>query len=386
MLRVEVETVTPLLVPHKVGYRGFLYKTLRDWIPGSVLRGALLFHMVREGWISKSEAVEAEGSYSVTPLLHSGPEASLYKDVAPAHALTYRFKCPGPPGREGVVLSPGVGKLLARVREDKRLEDAVEGLLSDFFREAQVLAREKRALCYSPANLEPYRGVVVRAGDVWRAGDEVRTTYYAETRISSLTGGAEPGGLYAYEGVAEGQVYTGYVSWDEGSPLSGVLSRLAGEALRLRLGRGSWRGFGLVEARFHEDDLTPRDLRLDLGEARGLVALEAVGPTFLLEGPGPRPPAAGDVIKAGGARLRVLGALGAGLITYSGWSYKTNTPKLPVEALGPGGLVVAEVEEGGPEDIARLATRGFNEHSSQGFNILLPMTKDYVPGLGALAR
>ena len=374
---LKLETLSPMIIASEIGKAGYVHLTLTDFIPGSMLKGAILSSAILCGSISIDEA----DKLAVSPDMAVGSALRTYDPDAPplsrlllTHTLCFRSKW------GGEVLSLGADELAKEPDYEKTLANLIERL---------TITRMKRdGWKVAPGEVKPIAGrPAVKEGARWRLvgfKEPVKKSYYVQVALDHVRGGSSPGALYAYEHVPPGATYSSLIAVLDISPLKEFFDK--GEA-ELRIGRGISRGFGLVKAVFSAIGL-PKGKRLEEGER---IALEALSPIFV-EDPLPRPPRPRDLLtpdldwyqkmlnlKPEGA-LRVRGVLGS-TTTYRGWSVRTNLPKLPIKALKPGSILICEVEgEIGEEVSAALPILGINHHSSAGFNQLIPLKPDPFRG------
>lgn len=370
LYKYVLRLLTPTVIVTRAGTRGMVYAAGPPYIPGSQVRGALLTYMLREGLADEGELREEalEPRHAVTPALPcEGAGDSLYKDVQFAHVLCYTYKLkPEGGGAEVHCIEP------ERVIRGGRISaDA----LQELFVEYEVSELSSGAHWRRLAEREPYCGpVVVRTKGVLKA--DVRRDVYVEVGLERSKGGAKPGALYAYEYLIPGQHFTGYVACAPDSLLCRLLGKRVEGRVLVRVGKGVGRGFGLAEL-LVEPAEPERAVALRKGEP---AVLKVVGPTFVLDPEGPqltRPPRRGDRLVAeawlGGAGgsldMEVTEVLGS-TATYTGWSYRTGSPKLPVTALQPGSLIAVRVVGGEGELASDMKYTGLNRFASQGFNIL----------------
>lgn len=370
LYKYVLRLLTPTLVVARRGSRGMVYTAGPPYIPGSQVRGGLLTYMLREG-IVDPEGIRREAlwpRHSVTPALPSRRfEDSLYRDADFSHILCYTYKSEaGEGGARVYCLSPG--EILTR--DGVSVEKLQEKLAEQEGSALRSGDHERRLL-----EREPYAGPVV-VGDEGLFRADVEKNVYVEVGLERSRGGAKPGALYAYEYFAPGQLFTGYLACTPDSPLCVFLQKMGGGRIAFSVGKGVGRGFGLAE--FSAEPVEPlEDEGVDAG---GPVVLKVIGPTFTLDLGGSaltRPPRLGDRLVARewllpsgrGLEMEVVEVLGP-TTTYTGWSYRTGSPKLPVNALQPGSLVVVRVV-GGDEGLFRdMKYIGLNRFASQGFNIV----------------
>ncbi len=388
VFNVVIKFLTPALISVKEGYRGMMYSGVTDKIPGSTMRGSLLTWGIREGIVSRDEVVAESLSpkYSVTTFLLTPSESSLmYDNVMVAHALSLMFK----EGLgDGSVFSLGIDELLRRFKEFSSTltpKDILANLIMEVTKRMDIRGDELR----SSVNTERVVGnSVIKVGNSWRLSKDLVSGLsgsYVGVGIDRLRRSSAPGILFGYEYVESGTTYCGLVSCIDGSVMCKVMDSLRRGNAVISIGKGVGRGYGLAKV-VNVKEVSIRSVN-DVRKGDYLV-LEVVGPTFTLEPltkssiPAPRPLVAGDeiILREGSTslRLKVLSTFGD-VRVFRGWSLRTESPKLPIRALSYGSLAVVKVIEGSTELLNALSYVGLNEFSSQGFNILLPLVRDFLP-------
>ncbi len=394
---VEMISKSPMIIAEKVGYRGFMYTTLRKVITPTTIRGAVLTAGIREGAVRYSDAKEEVKSHkhAVTPMVYLGSKKGrLYVDVMLSHALTFRFKC----SNDRRVFSHGIERLLSKIKATAPLERGKIDLLhhvSELLRESftYIRGRERRKECENPEESVPAAGEVIRReGRFWVVVESPEVTSHISIEIMRDFGSVKPGALYSYELVKPGSRYGGYISCLENSVLCQVINKLGPEIVA-RVGKGVSRGFGKAILRFREvtgEEPEPPGLEggnLSPGE---VVALAFLSPVARI-GLNVKPPSVGDflgfstpLIEAAygttSPSFRVLGILSAGLFHHRGWSYSMNSPKLPLTALKWGSIILAEVRRSLPSSKSKLLPYvGVDQLSMHGLNLLVPLKKDFIP-------
>ena len=386
VFNVMIKFLTPALLLVKEGYRGMMYSGVADKVPGSTVRGSLLTWGIREGIISRDEAVKESLSpkHSVTTFLLTRETSRMYEDVTLAHALSLTFK----KGLgDGAIYSLGIDRLISKyVSKGASItpKDVLAELINEVMKEIDARGDELRC----SANTERVMGSsLTRVGDSWRlskglVGDVSGS--YVGVAIDRIRRTSAPGALFGYEYVESGTVYSGIVSCSEGSVMCRVVEALRKGNAVIGVGKGTGRGYGLAKV-LSVEELSPKVV--SSVKEGDYVALEVVGPTFTLKphtstsAPIPRPVTPGDEVvvrnEGGSLKLEVVGVYG-GINVFRGWSLRTNTPKLAIKALDYGSLIIAKVR-GNVELLNTLPYIGLNEFSSQGFNIVLPLVTDFLP-------
>jgi len=382
VFKVTLKTLTPLIVTKSEGFRGFIYTSLKHYLPGSTVQGAIFTSLINEGFISSKAAFELSSNdlINTLPALAIPNEGTYeyFRNVGIAHALCLKPKvCKD----RGLVKCIDVGKSISKI---------VGGRLKELIRdEVSAIAN---SLGIHPSELSDFSGnVIVKVGGLWRdAGslDMVRPKTYVSIAVKDW-GGVEPGKLYAYEYIERGTKFITFISCVKDSETYKLLKDLESSGrVDVRIGRATSRGLGLTRLGIKEctlEELMGLGKGLGLNEVRDgdLVAFEVLSPTFILD-PLPRPLKRGDVItdRLGlGLKADVLAVLVSkyGVGTYRGWSIYTNTPKLTVKGLPQGSLIITKIyAPKGIDLVSTLLSTTFLGISDigNGFNTLLPLRKD----------
>ena len=391
---LRLRVASPAILTLKVGRAGFLYSTLTDYIPGSMIKGAMLSAAVNEGQMSADEAygLAIEPDFAVSAALRSVPRgATPIAELLPTHSLCYISKLEAATAERGPrIYSLGIDKIVAKIGGGP--EDAIKNALESAI---QKLVSRLGWGAF-PGELKEAAGKpAIRVDGEWRllprrmsAPEGQLSSHYIQVALDHARGGSAPGLLYAYEHVLPGVEYSCLVAASDASKMPEVLKTLGSKGASLRIGRGLTRGFGRFKMELREvEPLTFNGEGLRDGE---VVALEALSPLFVLD-PFPRPPRRGDFLVDpswyrrmlsvdAGFRLEVLCVIGQP-VSYRGWSLKTGLPKLPVTALDIGGIVICRVRGKAPADVLRyMPAIGLDSYASSGFNIVLPLKPDPFGG------
>ncbi len=388
MYRYVVELLNPLIITSTQGYKGMSYTIVSDYIPGSMVRGAIFTHFLIEKLVSENDiGLEAKSPrHSVTPALPIPRElrdsAYLLRDAAFAHALTYTLK-----GGGDTVFSLGIENILKHVSKCVDVEKAIEKTVFESSVKSDVNAY-KNALS-DPAEVfgssterENACGLTVVKRDGRWVSYKPKRGIYVETAVDRSRGSAAHGMLYAYEYIEPGNIFTGFVSVASDSKVAEAFKSISKSCIVARIGRGLGRGFGL--SRICIEGIAAFDAMseaVDLYPGR-FVAMYATSPMFLVN-PMPRPIASGDEIElnvfgTSVAKVVVCSVIGKDPVKYYGWSYRHGLPKLPIVANPPGSLAIVTINSVYNKDFAKLlALTGFNNFSAQGFNFVKPLTQDF---------
>lgn len=402
--KVDVTTLSPLVITEKVGWKGFVYKLQRYKIPASQFRGALLTKLLIEGLLSEEQIykLNIDPDFALTPMYITDGDRLLYKDLLIAHALCFKpkWKFPGElfdiDGRISPIISLGIEEVINRLKSGVELKCVLYELLS------MVNLNKYREWShgkyyFAPGEDKPCGGALaLKIGrNLWtNVSLEGKTGTYIEVGIDHIKKTAFPGLIYAYEFIKPGCKFTGLLTCSDSSPLVKIIREFDYE-LELSVGRGISRGFGRIHAKFNEISLS--DIVLSQGVSlnnHDLIAFECIDIAFrsdyTKDYPLFRPYKTGDEIIINSnwikkftqieanLRFKVVGVLG-GSSKYYGWSLKTCKPKLPLLGNSPGSLLICRAEgvEGSSTRILSLLPLvGINRWSSYGYNILLPLVSD----------
>jgi len=375
-----ITNVTPLVITAPSGYRGLSYSCVADYINGSMVRGAFLTSLMSNGLIKQDEIEKISYNIRVTPALPCNtPESKLYEDVMFAHSLAYRFK-----SKDVAIYSLNVSKLLDLIKKGENVKKIIVKLIKNVS-DLLISTGMIKDLRHHPVEIKRMEGAtIVRDNNMWKAlSPEVGL--YVETSIERARGSSRPGILYAYEYITPGTLFTGYISYlskgeDDLAALLEDLSKSRKELI-VRIGRGTGRGYGICRLKLESHEVKPEVIKEDI------IAFEVIGPTFTIS-PYPRPLIKGDEISVkvptlGSTKLKILYAIGRKTITYRGWSYLYNAPRVPITAQAPGFILIArilECQELG-NILAYMPYIGLDENSTLGFNILYPLLEDFIPEL-----
>lgn len=382
----ELVPTTPMIITSATGFRGMCYTVATSYVPGSMVRGALMTRLLEEKLIDQKD-VENEALnplHSVSPALYA-PQPSKpvpYRDLAFAHALSFVFK------GEDKVFSLGIEQLMLLIERGKDVETALRELLLDTMfrvdrRAYSNIASDPSWIFKCSAEMKSAaHEPLARIDGVWKIVKPSRGVY-VENAVDRARESAMHGALYAYEYVEPGSRFVGFIAVDESSALATALDSLKGSCTIVRIGRGLGRGFGI--ARLCISEARPEDFELQIEVPKNSrIALYAFSPLTKADEPY-RPPCAGDelTLRVFGSRVcraRVVASLGRGLLRYGGWSYRSGTPKMPIKALQPGSLIFIEILETYDRDLfTYLPFAGISELSSQGFDIAAPLHRDFLP-------
>jgi len=390
--KFRVEVLTPLTISVREGFKGLIYKTLRDRIPGSTIKGAILTKAIRE--VDAREIVEYEvedPQISVTPgYACPGSNYTLIDNLLPTHPLCYIWK-----GKDKVE-TLDIAEFINIFRKVRNVKEAYSTIIRrlgrlhiEYFKSRNIL-QSTCEIVFKPA-------IAAKSGSVWREVS-VPTSAYLQVGMEKTSRRASPGLLYGYEYVKPGQNYTGFIA---GKRVEKLIS-IFGEEFEIKLGRGLSRGFGLAAIKLsrvdYEEFIKNSILRmistgyLRKGEPVILYSIsplvtKPLGEVVNSEVEGviqlPTRWIARNVEEVNASlKLKVYGAISFGTRVYRGFSLRTVTPKIAVNSLVDGTLLVCEVMDvsGSEDELEKLLTYtlfyGLDYLSTQGYNHVLHVTLD----------
>ncbi|MCC6051423.1 MAG: hypothetical protein LM580_11990 [Thermofilum sp.] len=306
---------SPAVVVQRRTERGFVKPA--DWIPGSMLRGAILTALYRAGKLSAGD-LERE---RVEPSLLASPAYPVVKGSRSAPATPFMFYC-------------------------RRCKTVV-----DITREAaERLARGEEPKPPLPHEcgeaLKPMHGALVA-----REGRELRRASVETFRSTSVAigrdrGSAVRGMLFDYEAIAEGTEFWAWVlapDW------------LQPGSMEVAVGRGASRGFGWAELRLEPAQQPPQ-------HGGVLVAMSPLTPLKRLEWRG-----------CALTLARVYGRLDR---LQAGWEYGRGFRPI-VEVARRGSLAVVEEVSGSVEPLRVGLPVRAGDSWLTGFNALVPLEEYY---------
>ncbi|RLE81028.1 MAG: hypothetical protein DRJ52_05050 [Thermoprotei archaeon] len=389
LYKVSFKVISPLIVSKRVGFRGFSYEVEKYIIHGSLVRGALLTKMLEKGEDpSVVNRLALSPDYAITPFIATDKKGTLYLNTLLAHSLCFSTK--KKIGGLKPVFSHSIENLLTKLYVGRELEE----VLASIFKENLAKQINTSKTWLMPGEVKPCLGSpIVKKNDIWYI-PSVETDVSIEVALDHSRGSSVPAMLYAYEHVSEGTVYTGFIAVNDNSRLNTLLSE---KEFTLSIGRGTSRGFGKVlavaeEVRIEEFAHSLSELLSQQISENDYVVLEIISPLFTVD-PLPLPLKLGQKIPVPSlwlkklgfslnckAELEVVSILG-GYTRYQGWSMRNKAPKLPIRGIAPGSLIITRVSSvtgNLTEALPLLAFTGLDQYASQGFNIVLPLQKDFI--------
>jgi hypothetical protein len=320
---------SPAVVVQRRVERGFVKPA--DWIPGSMLRGAILTALHRAGKLGAGD-LERERA---EPSLLASPAYPVVKGSRSAPATPFMFYCRR--CKSVVDITREAAEKLARGEEPEL------PLLHECGEAPNWTSRLGLKL---PRDLKPMHGALVarEERELRRVG--VETFRSTSVAIGRDRGSAVRGMLFDYEAIAEGTEFWAWVlapDW------------LQPGSIEVAVGRGASRGFGWAELR-----LEPAQQPRPYGSV--LVAMSPLIPLKRLEWRG-----------CALTLARVYGRLDR---LQTGWEYGRGFRPF-VEVARRGSLAVAE-EVSGPAEPLRvgLPVRAGDSWLT-GFNALVPLEEYY---------
>lgn len=390
--KFKIETLTPLTLSVKEGFKGLIYKTLRDRIPGSTIKGAILSKAFRE--VDARNIVDSEvkdPQISIIPGYASpGSDYTLLDNLLPTHPLCYMWKS----GDKVETLN--IAEFINVFRKVEDVKRAYSTVIRKFSR-LHIEYFKSRNILQSTSEVIFKPVIAAKSDNVWRKVS-VPTSTYLQVGIEKTSRRASPGLLYGYEYVKPGQNYTGFIAGKRVEKLINIL----GNEFEVKLGRGLSRGFGLAVIRLSQVDCEKfiknnllQMVHVEYFKREEPVILYSISP--LVAGP------LGEVINSGikgiiqlpsrwisrnadglnaSLKLKVYGAISFGTKIYRGFSLRTVTPKVAISSLIDGTLLVCKIMDvSGSEDeleklLAYTLFYGIDYLSTQGYNHVLHITLD----------
>jgi hypothetical protein len=383
LFKVDLMTLTPVIVGVRGSERGVLYTSPKRVIPGVTFHGAFMKALSDLG----AKVVNEETALKIytTPLYPTLDSSKyLFKDVSVAHALSLYGK-----GSKQKRITPYDGEIkqryviscgLRRLLEDFSVKKydlltCVSSTIKNFISELESKAVKYGVeLLFNAADMKSAQGSpIMREGNLWYI-TPVKKGMYIENVVDNVRRSVHVGVLYGYEFIMHGTLFTGYIACYEGNNLCDEIKDLAktSRSIEVFIGKGQGRGFGKSEVRISELSITVlRDL-LPIKEE--LFIANTLAPTFVMNIL-PRPIASGDAIETlSGFRFRVLGVIGSNTEVYSGWSRLHHTPKVSIRCNTPGTLLIMKSEDGViSEEVCIELLLGLVKGGLPGFNIIQPI-------------
>lgn len=375
VMLIELKVESPLVLTRRFGKYGF--STVRDWIPGSTLRGALLSGAVEFGYLDPEEA--AAESNEPACVIHPGYPSEGGSASRPATPFVHVCKADGALvdvlGRDGI-------PSLTRSRSPREML-------------APVRERPPESLCGSlrgiPGAAKPITGApVYRSADGSLRVAEVRKDIFTSVSINKTRRAAERGMLYSYEAILPGATFSFLaICRDE-------VGEFVNRERVLFLGRGVSRGFGRCSLRpLKEWEMEAAVSRLSDAASEWIVEVDGVrrlaayarSPVTRLVGWGVSSPVPAEadterlglkgevvmrVAKGDDGRPLQIG----GLTTFRSFSSVTGLPRPDMTCSERGSILILELI--GPERdlqraVALAALLGWDILASLGLNVVYPL-------------
>lgn len=185
--------------------------------------------------------------------------------------------------------------------------------------------------------------------------------------INKILRSSETGLLYSYVALAPGVMFRGLIV-DPIDRLEQIIkdAGLNMNSLKLKIGRRVSAGLGRVDARIVEDkNYIDRRVK-QLSSTNGTLCLLAKSPVFSLDY---NEKDIFPIIKNIG-NLSVKYVFKTGTVGASGYGIKSNTPKIMIEGLNIGSLIVPDTRNICIEDLVKLELHGVGLFSTAGLNIV----------------
>jgi len=294
---LEIELLSPAIVASRITRSGYIRPL--DYVPGSTLRGALLAALYRYGYVGadilKQEAREpsllSSPAWPVAPLGDPGVGIA-YRRSLPATPVTFKCKV--------------CGKSILNLR------DVAAGIAGP-----GELRLAAECPDHGPAE-SLYSRPIFKYDSGVREFDH-KVVHAVSVSINKLLGTAMKGMLFSYEAVAEGTRF-----WARLVAPNSIAERIP-DQLRVAVGRGSSRGFGLSLVKVKRREAP----ELSTTTYQVFVSLSPVTPLTRLS--------------YWGCELRVSRVLGRTMKVLGGWDMALGRSRPFVELVKPGAVVAAEV-------------------------------------------
>jgi len=379
---VEIELESPTILVERVGRTGFT--SMKDWIPGSTLRGAIVTWAVRTGMLEAG--IFARESAEPKLLVHPAYPHSAEDGITARPPTPYIVSCKIKGrlldllGREGVTRLTGAESV-----------DEMAKPLSDAADKCEI----SRSI---PNSIKPYNSPVLVGKELKRLPARRMAEILTSVAINKSIKSAERAMLFNYEVIPPGQRFrTLIVDMTGGDFLSFI--RSGGPVF---LGRGASRGFGRARMRVlrtWELELLRDTLKKSVenwvvrGQSCSRIAVYARSPVTKMMGWGLSshfPQLNSSWIRVQ-ANVRVaLGKDGRPLAigrrtVFKSVSYVTGLPRPSLSCSDRGSIFLVESDDDPEilsEAIAMGAVLGWDDLSVLGLNFLEPLGWWYDDPLG----
>ncbi|RLE63541.1 MAG: hypothetical protein DRJ38_07330 [Thermoprotei archaeon] len=388
----EIKILSPTVVTERIGKLG--YTTHRQFINGSVVRGALLTKIYEDS-PDKEELIIKEldkPTFSVSPALFS-EEKDLLREIWPTHSLckvskTYRKLQESVKSRPIVsnlrYVIEGMGGIL------ERLKASEEKFMKIMVKKYQQTGKRE----YHPVEFKRVQGAVAHKikDNVWIL-QNAKTEPIINIALHRARGAVEPEMFFYYEALLPGQKFKGFIS-QKGS----LLETLSNKEI-ITIGKGGSRGYGRALLTLKEtstedilDKMRVDKWKISEGDILVLEAFSSLGldnSAYIVKGfdsiqslklPTPWMEEFGNI--KGALRLRLLEPLVGGTGYIDGFSIRTGLPKARIKTLKIGSLLFYKVEkaEGNALEVLTGAlTYGLCSLASIGLSHVAPIIEDPFP-------
>jgi len=333
LAEVRIRLLSPAIVTTRRTQSGFVRPA--DHIPGSMLRGAILSALYRDGKLTKEDLRrEAE-----RPTLLASPAYPLYRGARSLPATPYVLVCDECNGFE--YIPPTEERPVKEYHECKGLPEAPQGVTGSGEQ------RHDRPMWL----LKTLHGNLLASADGKPV--RVRTETYRATSVAidKRRRAAARGLLFDYEAIAEGTEFWAWVSVPDGIELDG---------LEVAVGRGQSRGFGRAVLSFWSE--LPREGGIQTD--KWYVAISPVTPVRKLDWEGL------------GLSVVLERIEGRTYTLQTGWDVLQGRLRPFVEVARSGSLVVARLSDTSRSHFLRVGVPvkvdGF---WLTGFNALIPLSE-----------
>ncbi len=322
------------------------------YLPGSTVRGAILGSTYTEN----PEKVRGEAE---KPVITFHPAYPMVDGVLakPSHSLTYKCKICG-----ATFIDPQL---------DSRRKMAAFNLDSWT---SQTKCPNNHPLALKSIGGKPYI----------KTGAEMKTVQLKHTvthsvGINRILGTSEVGLFYSYIALTPGIKFQSLIV----DPEDKLSQLLEAEEITVRIGRGTSRGLGKARVKIREEpDYTEKrkkEIEETLKDMRKTLILRALSPTFKITASkdkltvSPEPNLKIKRVKPKPIHYTGKNYILTGIETVSGYSKRTNLPKIAITAAAPGTLYFYHIEEENPDlpnKLLEAELKGIPQFNQLGLNIL----------------
>ncbi len=323
---------------------GNVYHNTYNYLLGSTIRGAILTYLRMNKFGIDEEMINPSIIFHPAYLVKDG---YIYK---PAHCLVYECKICKKADYPFVTINPYDSNYISIDPSNRLHIDNIPPI---------------RCNKGHPFALKPIGGelIAVKDGKILDKYND-KYTLFDSVGINRITGSSEVGMIYTYVASLQKQ-YRGLIVTKDNCKLD--ISKLNNAVISI--GKGINRGFGTVKIKIKEIDKNAIIKRYDKLNGKQVV-LKALSPIFKLNiNKDGLVTTANFKIKSNSCHV-----LSNGSTKLSGFSLFSNTPKVKLNALKEGTLLIINNIE--HEDLADIELNGIGDISCAGFNIVEVLNHD----------